>query len=165
MVKYLAQPEDAIGRMEWHRAYIKYMIYKLEDEACNVTVCMASVQGAEVLEYPPEGNITIEAESIRDSGDKMLIASYCLSKLEIVEWYIELLDVGSKKYIVPHTRPYLEMMRTELLKCYDKILKVKIIPPSERPIIDIKYPKVCLPFICLFVNSSAQSGGFFILVT
>lgn len=85
--------------------------------------------------------ITIEAESIRDSGDKMLIASYCLSKLEIVEWYIELLDVGSKKYIVPHTRPYLEMMRTELLKCYDKIMKVKIIPPSERPIIDIKYPK------------------------
>lgn len=85
--------------------------------------------------------ITIEAESIRDSGDKMLIASYCLSKLEIVEWYIELLDVGSKKYIVPHTRPYLEMMRTELLKCYDKIMKVKIIPPSERPIVDIKYPK------------------------
>ena len=62
MVKYIVQPEDAIGRMEWHRAYVKYMVYKLEDEACNVTVHMVSVQGAEVLEYPPEGNSTIEAE-------------------------------------------------------------------------------------------------------
>lgn len=85
--------------------------------------------------------ITIETESINDANDKMMIASYCLSKLEIVEWYIELIDVGSKKYIVPHSRPYLETLRTELLKCYSNIMKVKIIPPSERPIIDIKYPK------------------------
>lgn len=85
--------------------------------------------------------ITIETESINDANDKMMIASYCLSKLEIVEWYIELIDVGSKRYIVPHSRPYLETLRTELLRCYSNIMKVKITPPSERPLIDIKYPK------------------------
>ena len=83
--------------------------------------------------------ISIEAESIRDANDKLMIASYCLDKLEIVEWYIELLEVGSNRYIVPHPMSYLRSLRTQLLQCYDKIMKVKIIPPSERPLIDIKY--------------------------
>lgn len=85
--------------------------------------------------------ITIETEAIRDSNDKMMIASYCLAKLEIVEWYIELLEVGSKKYIVPHTLPYLNGVRTQLLACYDKIMKVRIVPASERPLLgEIRYP-------------------------
>lgn len=84
--------------------------------------------------------ITIEAESIRDANDKMMIASYCLAKLDIVEWYIELIDVGSKKYIVPHTKPYLETVRTQLLACYKKIMDTKIKNPNDRPIIDINYP-------------------------
>jgi len=84
--------------------------------------------------------ISIETDSIRDANDKMMIASYCLSKLEIVEWYIELLEVGSKKYVVPHSLPYLQSLRTQLLQCYDNIMKVKIIRPNERPLIDIKYP-------------------------
>jgi hypothetical protein len=85
--------------------------------------------------------IQIETESIRDANDKMMIASYCISKIEIVEWYIELLDVGSKKYIVPHNKPYLENVRTQLLECYKKIMATPIPKSGDRPIIDIKYPK------------------------
>ena len=33
--------------------------------------------------------IQIETEAIRDSNDKMMISSYCLSKLDLVNWYIE----------------------------------------------------------------------------
>lgn len=84
--------------------------------------------------------ITIETEAIRDANDKMMISSYCLSKIEIVEWYIELLEVGSKKYVVPHTKPYLETVRTQLLACFKKIMEVKIVNPNTRPIIDIQYP-------------------------
>ena len=84
--------------------------------------------------------ITIEGESIKDANDKMMIASYCCSKIEIVEWYIELLEVGSKKYIVPHTLPYLQNMRTQLLQCYKKIMDTPI-PKSDRSIISVKYPK------------------------
>lgn len=85
--------------------------------------------------------ITIETEAIQDANDKMMIASYCLSKIEIVEWYIELLEVGSKKYIVPHSKPYLENVRTQLLACYKKIMAVKIKNPQTRPIIQIDYPQ------------------------
>ena len=85
--------------------------------------------------------IQIETESIKDANDKMMIASYCLSKIEIVEWYIELLEVGSKKYIVPHTKQYLETVRTQLLQCYKEIMATKIPNSNDRPLIDIKYPK------------------------
>jgi len=85
--------------------------------------------------------ITIETESIRDATDKHMIASYCISKIELVEWYIELLEVGSKKYIVPHSKPYLQNMRTQLLQCYKNIMDTKIPKPNERPLIDVnQYP-------------------------
>ena len=80
--------------------------------------------------------ITIETECIKDGNDKMMIASYCLDKLEIVEWYIELIDCQSKKYIVPHTKPYLESLRTQLLACYKKIMDTPI-PKADRSIITI----------------------------
>lgn len=85
--------------------------------------------------------IQIEAEAIKDSNDKMMISSYCLGKLELVNWYIELLEVGSKKYIVPQSKAYLEMVRDQLMECHKEIMKTKIINPKDRPIVDIKYPK------------------------
>lgn len=85
--------------------------------------------------------IQIETESIQDANDKMMISSYCLSKLDIVNWYLELLEVGSEKYIVPQSRAQLEMIRDQLMQCHKDIMAVKITRPGERPIIDIKYPK------------------------
>ena len=35
--------------------------------------------------------IQIETEAIKDANDKMMISSYCLSKLETVNWYLEML--------------------------------------------------------------------------
>ena len=86
--------------------------------------------------------IQIETEAIETANDKMMLASYTLSKIEIVEWYIELLsttDERSRKYVVPHTKPYLETIRTQLLICYKNIMKVKI--ERNKPLIDIDYPK------------------------
>ena len=85
--------------------------------------------------------IQIETESIQDANDKMMISSYCLSKLDLVEWYLELLEAGSEKYIVPQSKERLEMIRDQLIQCHKDIMAVKITPPGERPIIDIKYPK------------------------
>ena len=84
--------------------------------------------------------ITIETESIEDANDKMMIASYCLGKLDIVEWYIELIDTANPKYIVPHTRPYLVTLRTQLLECYKNIMATKIPDRKKRPYLDIDYP-------------------------
>jgi len=85
--------------------------------------------------------IQIETEAIRDSNDKMMISSYCLSKLETVNWYLDLLEVGSKKYIVPQSKAHLEMIRDQLMACHKEIMAVKIKNPNDRPIVDIKYPK------------------------
>lgn len=82
--------------------------------------------------------IQIETESIKDANDKMILSSYTLGKIEIVEWYIELLTVGSNKYIVPHSKPYLETIRSQLLECYKKIMGTVV--PKTYNTIDIKYP-------------------------
>ena len=75
--------------------------------------------------------IQIETQAIKTYNDKHLIMGYCVSKLEIVDWYISLLEVGSKKYIVPHTKQYLIMLKTELLKCYKAIIHKKIDDPND----------------------------------
>ena len=85
--------------------------------------------------------IIIETEAIRDSNDKMMLSSYCLGKIERVEWYLELLETGSKKYIIPHSKEHLERVRDQLLECHKAIMAAKITRPSDRPLIDIKYPE------------------------
>lgn len=85
--------------------------------------------------------IQIETEAIKDVNDKMMISSYCLGKLEMVNWYLELLEVGSKKYIVPQSKAHLEMVRDQLMACHKAIMSVKIKNLNDRPLIDIKYPK------------------------
>lgn len=85
--------------------------------------------------------IQIETEAIETSNDKMMISSYCLSKLETVNWYLELLEVGSKKYIVPQSKAYLESVRDQLVECHKEIMRVKIQKPGKRPLLDIEYPK------------------------
>ena len=41
--------------------------------------------------------IQIETEAIKDANDKMMISSYCLNKLDLVNWYIELLEIKKEK--------------------------------------------------------------------
>lgn len=93
------------------------------------------------IPYDLVSYIQIETEAIKDANDKQMISSYCLGKLKTVEWYIELLKVGSEKYIVPHSLSELENIRTQLMDCHKAIMSVKITNPNERPIVDIKYPK------------------------
>jgi len=85
--------------------------------------------------------IQIETEAIKDTNDKMMISSYCLHKLEVVNWYLELLEAGSRKYIVPQSKAHLEMVRDQLMACHKAIMSVKITKPKDRPLLDIKYPK------------------------
>ena len=84
--------------------------------------------------------IQIEGEAIKDANDKQMISSYCLNKLEMVNWYLELLEVGSKKYVVPHSKAHLEAVRDQLMACHKQIMATPI-PKGNRPIVDIKYPE------------------------
>lgn len=126
---------------KWYDEQVDYKAMR-ENKDPNVKLIMEKFGVKKLKKIPADlvAYIQIETESIKDANDKMMISSYCLSKIEIVEWYIELLDVGSKKYIVPHTKPYLETVRTQLLACFKKIMATPI-PKADRPLIDIQYPK------------------------
>ncbi len=93
------------------------------------------------ISYDTVAYIQIETEAIRDYNDKQMISSYCLSKLEMVEWYIKLLEVGSEKYIVPQSMYELEAIRDQLKECHKQIMSVKISRPGDRSTVDVKYPK------------------------
>ena len=93
------------------------------------------------IPYDLVSYIQIETEAIRDANDKMMISSYCLGKLELVNWYLELLETGSKKYVVPQSKEHLEMVREQLIACHKEIMSVKIARPGERPLIEVKYPE------------------------
>lgn len=89
------------------------------------------------IPYDLVSYIQIETEAIEDANDKMMISSYCLHKLEIVNWYLQLLEEGSKKYIVPQSKEHLEMVRDQLMACHREIMHVKINKPGKRSILDI----------------------------
>lgn len=139
---YFGHYDDEINRLNAHwlkEQYDTEWVYKHKDPEIKLLQEKFGVKKLKRIPMDTIAYIQIETESIRDANDKMMIASYCLSKLEIVEWYIELIDVGSKKYIVPHNREYLVTMRTQLLECYKKIMDTPV-PKGKRPIITVNYP-------------------------
>ena len=95
------------------------------------------------IPYDLVSYIQIETEGIKDANDKQMISSYCLHKLGIVNWYLELLKKGSEKYIVPQSKAQLEQLRDQLMDAHVRIMATKIPSPKTRPIIDIKYPDEC----------------------
>lgn len=93
------------------------------------------------IPYDLVSYIQIEAEGIRDANDKQMISSYCLGYLEKVNWYLDLLENGSKKYEVPQSKAQLETIRDQLMDVHKTIMATKIPDPRKRPIIDIDYPE------------------------
>ena len=101
---------------------------------------MAKIKKLKRIPYDLVSYIQIETESIENANDKMMIASYCLGKLEKVEWYIHLIDTHNPNYIVPQSREKLVMIRDQLIACHKEIMQVKIKKSGERPLFDIHYP-------------------------
>lgn len=85
--------------------------------------------------------IQIETEAIETATDKMMIASYCMNKLELVNWYIELLETGSDKYVVPQSKAYLEKVRDQLAECHKEIMRTKIAKRKQNSWLNVDYPE------------------------
>jgi hypothetical protein len=151
-VKYLYDLPEAVNKLysnsyndlitELTRIFINQQIDTKYEPNKEVKYLMEKYGVKKLKKIPSDliAYISIETEEIKDANDKLLIASYCANKLDIVDWYIELLQVGSDRYIVPHTLPYLQSVRIQLLDCLKKIMDAKTVNSKERPIIDIKYP-------------------------
>jgi len=83
--------------------------------------------------------IQIEGEAIVDTNDKKRIVSYAYGKLEIVDWYIALIDANSGNYAIPHTRDHLVFIRKQLQDAIKKIDEKFISTPSGP--LGICYPE------------------------
>ena len=85
--------------------------------------------------------IDIKTNEIKNENDKMMLISYIHSKLDIIDFYLEILKDSklAKKYNVPNSADQLERMRTRLLTSRENILKYKI--PERNKGIIIAWPE------------------------
>lgn len=60
------------------------------------------------------GYIDLQIDAARTNEDRILVLSYIHSKLDLVEYYIALLEKNDRRYIIPHTKEQLYRMRDRL---------------------------------------------------
>ena len=90
--------------------------------------------GRDVVAY-----ITCEMNDIHSANDQAMLAGYTCSKIELVDWYITVLDTQDPKYIVPHTRQYLVTIKAQLESLLAQILKIRPINRTDQ-IWRVNYP-------------------------
>lgn len=82
----------------------------------------------------------VKCDEIRTGNDKMMVLSYVNSKIELIDYYLGILDDPklSKKYKVPHTASELNSMRARLETIREKALNTKIFTDQKN--IVVYYP-------------------------
>lgn len=83
--------------------------------------------------------ITVEMNDIRSANDQAMLSGYTCSKIELVDFYITILDTQDPRYIVPHTKQYLVQMKNDLERLLAQILRIRPINRSEQ-IWRVNYP-------------------------
>lgn len=76
--------------------------------------------------------VTIEMNDIKDANDQAMLAGYVCSKLELIDFYITVLDTHDDRYVVPHTRQYLVDGQRQLSDLLTRILKIRPINRADR---------------------------------
>ena len=84
--------------------------------------------------------VAIKANSMKTNDDKMMLISYIYSKLDMIDYYLDLMGnpKTANKYNVPHTRKELLMLKDSLLKVKDQVINKKI--PEYRYTVRVDYP-------------------------
>lgn len=80
--------------------------------------------------------------SIRTDNDKLMLLSYVHSKLDMVQFYMDILmdPIESKKYRVPHTMGYLKSTKDILEKQRDRILRTRTNNDLQMAYLSVNYP-------------------------
>lgn len=90
--------------------------------------------GRDVVAY-----ITVEMNDIHSANDQAMLAGYTCSKIELVDFYLTVLDTQDARYIVPHNKQYLIQMKNDLERLLAQILRIRPINRSEQ-IWRVNYP-------------------------
>lgn len=82
--------------------------------------------------------IGLEINNIKSNDDKIMIISYIYSKLDLIDYYIELIDNKNPRYSIPHSRESLVKMRETLDKYRRDAIARKL--PEINYGVNIVYP-------------------------
>ena len=86
--------------------------------------------------------ITVEMNAIRSSNDQAMLSGYTCSKIELVDFYLTVLDTQDPRYIVPHTKQYLETMKRDLENLLTQILGIRPINRGDKIWrVNVNYPE------------------------
>ena len=86
--------------------------------------------------------ITIEMNAIQDTNDQAMLSGYTCAKLELVDFYLNVIDTKDDRYIVPHNRQYLVTMQNELNRLLSQILRIRPINRNDRVWrVNVNYPE------------------------
>lgn len=90
--------------------------------------------GRDVVAY-----ITCEMNDIRSANDQAMLAGYTCSKIELVDFYLTVIDTQDARYIVPHNKAYLLTMKADLERLLAQILRIRPINRADQ-IWRVNYP-------------------------
>lgn len=84
--------------------------------------------------------IAVKLDSMRSNDDKLMLISYIYSKLDIIDYYLDLMNnpKTANRYIIPHTRNELTNMKLQLEKLKESVVNKKI--PEYRYSVRVDYP-------------------------
>lgn len=86
--------------------------------------------------------ITVEMNAIQDSNDQAMLSGYTCSKLELVDFYLNVIDTKDERYIVPHNRTYLVQMQNDLNRLLTQILRIRPVNRNDRVWqVNVNYPE------------------------
>lgn len=134
-------PEDSISLINGRKLeLIHERADKIIEDECYLEFFSLGKKKLKKIDVYDLDYIDVKINAIKDENDKMMILGYLHNILDLVEYYIAIMEDPklSKRYIIPHTLEQLYMMRKRLLNLRDYALKFRI-PDRNRPIM-IKYP-------------------------
>ena len=123
---------------------LNFMLERADDITNNKLYQEFSIFGSTKLSRIDPSSIDyidVKISEIKSESDKMMLISYINYKLDIIDYYISILENPklSRKYSVPHSIEQLENMKGRLNTLRDRVLNYKI--PERLKGIIVAYPE------------------------
>lgn len=95
----------------------------------------------DITEYTMD-YILIKIKSIKTNDDKMMIVSYIHSKLDIIDYYLQLINKKKKLFVrCPYTLEQLELYKAKLLSLLETAMDAPVNDGKHQTSIFVAYPK------------------------
>ena len=109
--------------------------------SCEENMIVEFGKQSEINEYTLD-YILIKIKAIKTNDDKMMIVSYIHSKLDIVDYYLQLINKKKKLFNhCPYTAEELEIYKTKLLSLLETAIDAPVNDVKHQTSIFVAYPK------------------------